>query len=326
MQKIRFLKQESVNANTNTTPSKLNVLIKDYMTLTKFTLSFTVVFSCVISYLLSPNTLVSNVTKIIELFVAGLLVTGAANAINQAVEKDTDALMKRTAGRPVAAGRISQQNALIFAYVSGILGVVMMWYCFNAQSAIISAFSMFLYAYIYTPLKKKSSIAVLVGAFPGAFPCLIGWVAGFVAGGDNSWYGGLVLFLIQFLWQFPHFWAIAWVAHGDYTKAGFKLLPSDQGPTKGTAMKAVVYAALMVPVGMLAFVPLGGGHPLNDAGTLAGKISFAIVLICNLFMVVQCIRLYVNMDVKSARRVMFSSYIYLPVVLLALLSAVSKTF
>lgn len=295
------------------------------MTLTKFTLSFTVVFSCVVCYLLSPNTIVSNVTKIVELFVAGLLVTGSANAINQAVEKDTDAMMKRTANRPVAAGRISQSSALIFAYTIGILGVAMMWYCFNGAAAFISAISLFLYAYIYTPLKKKNSIAVLVGAFPGALPCLIGWVAGFVDGGDNSWYGGLVLFLIQFLWQFPHFWAIAWVAHADYSKAGFKLLPSDKGPTKSTALRTVIYSALMVPVGMMAFVNFGG-RPLNDFGSLAGKVSFVIVLLCNLFMVVQSLRLYVNMDVKSARRVMFSSYIYLPIVLLALLSAVSKNF
>lgn len=319
MLNTRFLNKE------NSISYRLSASVKDYMALTKFTLSFTVVFSCVISYLLSPNTLVSNVTKIVELFVAGLLVTGAANAINQAVEKDTDAMMKRTANRPVAAGRISQQNALLFAYITGILGVAMMWYCFNPQAALLAAFSLFLYAYIYTPLKKKSSIAVLVGAFPGALPCLIGWVAGFVPGGDNSWYGGLVLFLIQFLWQFPHFWAIAWVAHSDYTKAGFKLLPSDKGPTKSTALRAVIYAAMMVPVGMMAFVNFGG-RPLNDFGSLAGKVSFVIVLICNLFMVVQCLRLYVNMDVKSARRVMFSSYIYLPVVLLALLSAVSKNF
>ncbi|ANI90789.1 protoheme IX farnesyltransferase [Arachidicoccus ginsenosidimutans] len=294
------------------------------MALTKFTLSFTVVFSCVICYLLSPNTEVLAI-KIVELFVAGMLVTGAANAINQAVEKDTDALMKRTAKRPVASGKISQQQAMIFAFVTGATGVAMMWYCFNLQSALLSAFSLFLYAYIYTPLKKVSSVAVLVGAFPGAFPCLIGWVAGFVDGGNNSWTGGLILFLIQFLWQFPHFWAIAWVAHGDYSRAGFKLLPSDKGPTKSTALQSIVYAVMMIPVGMLAFADFGKGS-LNDINTLRGKVSFIILLLCNIGMVVQCVRLYINMDVKSARRVMFSSYIYLPIVLLALLFAANKNF
>lgn len=309
----------------NSSTLRVSASVKDYMALTKFTLSFTVVFSCVICYLLSPNTQVSDVLKVIELFVGGMLVSGAANAINQAVEKDTDAVMKRTAKRPVASGRISQQQAMTFAAVIGIMGVALMWVCFNWQSALLSAFSLFLYAYIYTPLKKVSAIAVLVGAFPGALPCLIGWVAGFVEGGDNSWSGGLVLFLIQFLWQFPHFWAIAWVAHGDYAKAGFKLLPSDKGPTKITALQAVIYSVMMVPVGMLAFANLGG-RPLNDINTVAGKISFVILLICNLGMVVQSIRLYVNLDVKSARRVMFSSYIYLPIVLLALLFAVNKNF
>ena len=146
---------------------------------------------------------------------------------------------------------------------------------------------------------------MLIGAFPGALPCLIGWVAG----NDDFSAGGWALFGIQFLWQFPHFWAIAWVAHTDYSKAGFKLLPSDKGPTRFTAMQTVMYAVLMIPVGILPYY-FG----------IAGKTSMWIVLVCNLFMVVQCLRLYKGMDVKSARRVMFSSYIYLPVVLLALLA------
>jgi protoheme IX farnesyltransferase len=144
----------------------------------------------------------------------------------------------------------------------------------------------------------------LVGAFPGALPCLIGWVAGT---GEFS-IGGWILFGIQFLWQFPHFWAIAWVAHNDYSKAGFKLLPSDKGPTKFTALQSVTYALIMIPGGILPYY-FG----------ISGLVSLWIVLICNLFMVVQCVRLYVEMDVKAARRVMFSSYIYLPIVLLALL-------
>lgn len=143
-----------------------------------------------------------------------------------------------------------------------------------------------------------------MGAFPGALPCLIGWVAGT---GEFS-AGGWILFGIQFLWQFPHFWAIAWVAHNDYSKAGFKLLPSDKGPTKFTALQSVMYSLIMIPFGILPYYY----H-------ISGYVSLWIVLICNVFMVVQCIRLYIQMDVKAARRVMFSSYIYLPIVLLALL-------
>lgn len=271
----------------------------------KFTLSFTVVFSCVICYMLAPKVAAYDWGMIIILTVAGLCVTGSANAINQAVEKDTDAQMKRTSTRPVAAGRMSQRTAYTFAIVTGIVGVAMMWYFFNLSSALLSAFSLFIYAFIYTPLKKVNSIAVLVGAFPGALPCLIGWVAG----NDDFSLAGWSLFLIQFLWQFPHFWAIAWVAHTDYSKVGFKLLPAKEGPTRFTALQSIMYAVLMVPIG---FLP----HYFH----LTGEWSMWVVLVANIFMVVQCVRLYQNMGVPAARRVMFSSYIYLPIVFLALLA------
>ncbi len=280
--------------------------IKDYKELTKFTLSFTVVFTCVICFLLVPNN-GYNLKMISLLFVAGMLICGSANAINQAVEKDTDAQMKRTANRPVAAGRMRESEAMIFAFFAGIIGCMMMWYFFNLSSALLSAFSLFLYAYIYTPLKKINSISVLVGAFPGAFPCLIGWVAGFY-NQDILWTGGWFLFAIQFIWQFPHFWAIAWVAHQDYSKVGFKLLPSKEGPTRYTAIQAIMYSVLMIPIGIL---PKMVG--------LTGNVSMWVVTVANIFMVVQCFRLYKQMDVKAARRVMFSSYIYLPIVYLALL-------
>ena len=255
--------------------------------------------------MLAPTVKEYNWTMILLLTFAGLCITGSANAINQAVEKDTDALMKRTAQRPVASGRMTQQTAYIFAIVAGFIGVAIMWKYFNISAALLSAFSLFLYAFIYTPLKKINSIAVLVGAFPGALPCLIGWVAG----NDDFAYAGLVLFLIQFLWQFPHFWAIAWVSHTDYSKAGFKLLPADKGPTKFTALQSIMYSVLMVPIG---FLPRYIG--------LTGSVSMWILLIANIFMVVQCLRLYQNMGVPAARRVMFSSYIYLPIVYLALLA------
>lgn len=279
--------------------------VKDYMLLIKFTLSFTVVFSCVICYLLAPKVVAYDWYMILLLFLAGMLITGSANAINQAVEKDTDAMMKRTSKRPVANGNMSQNEAYTFALIAGLVGVGMMWYYFNFSSALVSAFSLFLYAFIYTPLKKINSIAVLIGALPGALPCLIGWVAG----NDDFALGGWVLFGMQFLWQFPHFWAIAWVAHADYTKAGFKLLPADKGPTKFTAIQTIMYSFLMIPIGMVPYF-IG----------LTGITSLWIVLACNLFMVFQSARLYKEMDVKAARRVMFSSYIYLPIVLLAMLA------
>ena len=285
----------------------------------KFTLSFTVVFTCVICYQIAPNIIVFDWWNILILTFAGLCITGSANAINQAVEKDTDAQMKRTANRPVASGRMSQQTAYAFAIIAGIIGVCLMAYQFNTLSAVLSALSLFLYAFIYTPLKKVNSIAVLVGAFPGAIPCLIGWVAAtneinpvasfIVDGKTYSNAGGYALFLIQFLWQFPHFWAIAWVSHTDYSKVGFKLLPADKGPTKFTALQAVMYAVLMVPIG---FLP--------NYFKITGEWSMWVVLVANIFMVVQCVRLYQNMGVPAARHVMFSSYIYLPIVYLALMA------
>ncbi len=285
----------------------------------KFTLSFTVVFTCVICYQIAPNIVVFDWLNILILTFAGLCITGSANAINQAVEKDTDAQMKRTANRPVASGRMSQKTAYAFAIIAGIIGVGLMAYQFNTLSAVLSALSLFLYAFIYTPLKKVNSIAVLVGAFPGAIPCLIGWVAAtneispiaqfIVDGKTYSNAGCYALFLIQFLWQFPHFWAIAWVSHTDYSKVGFKLLPADKGPTKFTALQAVMYAVLMVPIG---FLP--------NYFKITGEWSMWVVLVANIFMVVQCVRLYQNMGVPAARRVMFSSYIYLPIVYLALMA------
>jgi len=283
----------------------LKQTLTNYAQLMKFTLSFTVVFTCVICYMLAPKVMTYDWSMILLLTFAGLCITGSANAINQAVEKDTDAQMKRTANRPVASGRMSQQTAYTFAIITGVLGVAIMWKYFNFSSALLSAFSLFLYAFIYTPLKKINSIAVLVGAFPGALPCLIGWVAG----NDDFAYAGLALFLIQFIWQFPHFWAIAWVTHADYSRVGFKLLPAKEGPTRFTAIQCIMYAVLMIPIGFLPYY-------LN----LTGQVSMWILLVANIFMVVQCIRLYQNMGVPAARRVMFSSYIYLPIVYLALLA------
>jgi len=278
--------------------------LRDYSQLIKPSLSIMVVFSSVISYLLAPKVVEYDWKMIVLLFVAGLLVTGSANAINQVVEKDTDAMMKRTAKRPVAAGRMGEAEGWAFAIIIGVIGVFMLGNFFNWLSAGIALFSLFLYAFIYTPLKKVSSISVLVGAVPGALPCLIGWAAG----NDALSTGGWVLFLLQFMWQFPHFWAIAWIAYKDYAKAGFKLLPNELGPTKYTAIQTIIYSLLLIPVGIIPYF-IG----------MSGTISLAIVTIANFFMVWRCVQLYKNMDVPSARRVMFSSYIYLPIVLLALL-------
>lgn len=290
---------------TNSTSFALASKVKDYFLLIKFTLSFMVVFSTVISYLLAPN-IRFDLLQVLLLFTGGMLVTGSANAINQLLEKDTDAMMQRTAKRPVASGRMSVNEAWVFAGITGTAGILIM-YSFSAEAAWLSLASLILYGFIYTPLKKVNSIAVLVGAIPGALPCLIGWVASFGEGNENSWTGGWIMFAIQFLWQFPHFWAIAWIAHKDYSKAGFKLLPSDKGPTRFTAVQSVMYSALMIPIGILPYMY----H-------ISGITSMWIVLGCNLFMLYASVMLLIKMDAGAARKVMFSSYFYLMIVFLSL--------
>lgn len=271
-----------------------------------------VVFSSVISYLLAPKVVEYNWRMILLLFAGGMLVTGSANAINQVVEKDTDARMKRTAKRPVAAGRMSVSEGWIFAVITGAAGVYILWHYFNGLSAGLAAFSLFLYAFIYTPLKKVNSIAVLMGAVPGALPCLIGWAAG----DDRLSAGGWILLAFQFFWQFPHFWAIAWVAHRDYSAVGFKLLPANEGPTKFTALQTVAYSLLLVPVSLLPFY-----SGMCSFEPLVGKIAVGVIILANLFMIGRCLTLYKKMDVAAARKVMFGSYMYLPLVFFALLAS-----
>jgi protoheme IX farnesyltransferase len=283
----------------------LTLLVKDYFQLIKFTLSFLVVFSTVISYMIATD--YRHLPDVILLFLAGMLITGSANTVNQIAEKDSDALMKRTADRPVASGRMSVAHATGFALVTGVAGLLIMLLKFNWQSSLIGLASLFIYGFIYTPLKKVNSVAVLVGGLPGALPCLIGWVAAFYDS-PIEWTGGWVIFAIQFIWQFPHFWAIAWVAHQDYSKAGFKLLPSEKGPTKFTAVQTIMYSTLMLPIGVLPYY-----------FNISGITSLWILMACNLAMIALSIRLYLKMDVASARRVMFSSYFYLAVVFMALL-------
>jgi len=289
------------NEEKSGTASIIRNKLKDYQQLMKFTLSFTVVFSSLVSYLMVPD-IEFDIISVLLLFAGGMLVTGAANAINQIVEKETDAKMKRTASRPVASGRMHIDEAATFSVVAAVFGIFIIGLWFNWMAAGISAFSLFLYGFIYTPLKKVHSISVLVGAIPGALPCLIGWAAGDPSLGIGGW----VLFALQFFWQFPHFWAIAWVAHEDYSSAGFKLLPDVGGPTKYAAVQAILYSVLLIPIGVMPYV-FG----------MSGMVSMIIVGIANLTMFWQCVRLFREMNVKAARRVMFGSYFYLPIVLLS---------
>lgn len=262
-----------------------------------------VVFSSVVGYLLVPG-IGFNLVKVLTLFAGGLLVSGAANTINQLLEKETDKLMARTAVRPLPAGRMSETEAIILAVVTGVSGLVILALGFNLLCAGLSLLSLVLYGFVYTPWKKWNSLAVLVGAVPGALPLLIGWAGGANEIGNGGW----ALFAIQFLWQFPHFWAIAWIGHKDYTRAGFKLLPAGGEPNKLIALQAVLYTLLLIPAGLLPYY-LG----------ISGQSSAIIVLLVTLFFLYRAINLYRKADVPAARKLMFGSYIYLMIMQFALL-------
>lgn len=272
--------------------------LQDYVQLTKLRLSSLVVFSAIMGYIIGTGVDFSWQT-ILLLSVGGFLVTGSSNAFNQVIEKDLDKLMDRTANRPLPAGRMSVTEALIGAFAMGISGTVILWVGINPLCGILSLLSLFLYTLVYTPSKKITPFSVLIGAFPGAFPPLLGWVAARNEIGLEA----LVLYAIQFIWQFPHFWAIAWILHDDYQKAGFKMLPAGSGRTKSSAFQTLVYSICLVPMG---FVPGLFGFT-NMFTTLA-------MVICGILFTMQAVRLFNRCDMKSAQRLMFASFIYLPVV------------
>ncbi|WP_232516268.1 heme o synthase [Chitinophaga caeni] len=277
---------------------------KDYFQLMKFTLTFLVVFSCVVSYLLVPG-VEFTLVEVLLLFLGGILVSGSGSIVNQIIERDSDKLMARTANRPLPAGRVSVTEASILAFITGIAGILVMGLVFNWLSAGLSLLSLVLYGFVYTPWKKWNSFAVFIGAIPGALPPLIGWVAG--AGEFSE--GGWAMFAIQFLWQFPHFWAIAWVAHNDYTKAGFKLLPAGTGPSRYIAIQSTLYTLLLIPAGVAPYFL-----------KLSGAIGAVVTILAGLFYLYRAVMLVKNADVPSARRLMFGSYIYLAVTFLAILA------
>ena len=281
---------------------------RDYNQLLKPNLSGMVVFSSVIGYLMAPNVhfVWNNMglwQDIITLFLGGMLVTGGANTINQILERESDMLMKRTRTRPLPEGRMGQTEAWIFAIVTGIAGSVLLSLKFNPLAGILSFISLLLYAFVYTPMKKVHPVAVLIGAIPGALPPLIGWVAATGSLGVGGW----VLFSLQFFWQFPHFWAIAWVAFDDYNQAGIRMLPTKEKDTRFTGIQCMLYSLVLIP---LATLP----HMMG----LIGVVGMWVCMLGGGMYFIASIIFYLKNDHKSARRVMFASFIYLPVVLLAL--------
>jgi len=272
----------------------------DFSKLIKTRLTSLVVFSASISFLIGSRAN-GHIVWIdwVKLIIGGFLVTSAANAFNEIIEKDLDKLMKRTMDRPIPSGKMTTGQALVLGLGMGMAGTYLLG-SLNLLTGLLSVFSILLYAFAYTPLKRKSPIAVFVGAIPGALPPLIGYVAAQVHGRIDEI--AIILFSIQFIWQFVHFWAIAWVLDDDYKLAGFRLLPSGKRDLT-SAVITFIFAIVLVPVSLLPTIYGYGGY-------WVGGVS----LMCSLVFLYQSFMLLRTRQIPEARKLMFGSFFYLPVV------------
>lgn len=271
--------------------------------LLKVRLSLLVAFSCAFGYGLATQGHV-NWTTLLMVTLGGFLMSGASIAINQVIERDLDKLMTRTMNRPLPTGRLTISEALGFATVCFALSLALLIYFTNPITVVLSVVSMLLYSFVYTPMKRVGPFAVFVGAIPGALPPLLGWTA---ATGTIS-HEALIIFGIQFIWQFPHFWAIAWLADDDYRKAGFKLLPSGGGKDINTVIQIMIYTMFLIPLGLL---PAKFG--------ITGIDSAIVATVCGVAFFAQTFSLMKTGSQQSARRIMFGSFLYLPIVQIAFL-------
>lgn len=270
--------------------------------LLKFRLAALIAFSGAMGYCLGANEV--SWEKLVLFILASIGITGAANIINQIIEKDLDKQMKRTMSRPLPSGRITVNQAIVWCVILAVGSLTIFAVVFNMMSALLSLLSMVLYGFVYTPLKRVGPIAVFVGAIPGAFPPMIGWVAA-----TNHF--GLepgILFAIQFFWQFPHFWAIAWVLDDDYKRAGFKLLPANGLKDSDTTLQIMIYTLFLIPVGWLPY-KLG----------MTGINSAFVATVFGVLFLAQTFHLMRKCTDKTARELMFGSFIYLPIVQIAFL-------
>ena len=267
-----------------------------YVELIKLKLTLAVVFSGVFGYCLASQSVVW--WKVVVLVIASIAITGAANIINQIIEKDSDRFMKRTAVRPLPTGRATVTEAAWVSLVLFSISVFLFVYTFNIRAASLAVLSLLLYGFVYTPLKRRGQVAVFIGALPGAFPPMIGWVA---ATNQFGWEPG-ILFAIQFFWQFPHFWAIGWLAFDEYKKAGIQMMPG-KAKDADTALRIMLYTLFLVPVGWLPYM-LG----------MTGIHSAFIAMIGGILFLAQTFHLMRTCTDKAALQMMFGSLIYLPVV------------
>ncbi|MEL6306346.1 MAG: heme o synthase, partial [Bacteroidota bacterium] len=265
----------------------------------KAKLALSVLFSSIAGYFLGAFQI--DFYEVFLLAFGGYCMVGASNAYNQVIEKDLDALMKRTKNRPIPAGRMSVNTALAIAIAMTLMGVVAL-YILNPKTAMFGAISIFLYTSVYTPLKTKTPLAVFVGAIPGAIPFMLGWVA---ATNDFGIEPG-TLFMIQFFWQFPHFWALGWMLDDDYKKGGFKMLPTGKKDT-GTALQIILYTIWMI---VISIMPAFG-----FTGRLILSLPAAgLILACGLVMLFFAFKLYEKRDNTAARRLMLASVTYISVI------------
>lgn len=269
---------------------------KAYVELIKLKLTLAVVFSGLFGYCLAANTVVW--WKLIVLTIASIAITGAANTINQIIEKESDKVMKRTAGRPLPTGRLTVKEASIFAFILFSISCYLFVEVFNVRAAALAVLSLLLYGFVYTPLKTKGQVAVWVGALPGAFPPMIGWVA---ATNHYGWEPG-ILFAIQFFWQFPHFWSIGWLAFDEYKKVGIQMMPGDSKNTD-TAFRIMIYTLFLIPIGWLPYM-LG----------MTGINSALVAMVGGILFLAQTFHLMRTCTDKAALQMMFGSLLYLPVV------------
>lgn len=279
----------------------LDVKIKACIELIKLKLTLAVVFSGIFGYCLAIDSV--NWWKIAILGIASISITGAANIINQIIERDSDKMMKRTATRPLPTGRLTVREACMFAFVLFSVACFLFVEFFNIRAAALAVLSLLLYGFVYTPLKRKGQVAVFVGALPGAFPPMIGWVA---ATNQFGWAPG-ILFAIQFFWQFPHFWAIGWLAFDEYKKAGIQMMPGN-GKTAETAFRIMIYTLFLIPVGWLPYM-------LN----MTGINSALIAMVGGILFLAQTFHLMRTCTDRAALQMMFGSLLYLPIVQIAYL-------
>lgn len=277
--------------------------VKALIELLKIRLSLLVSFSCAFGYALAAQGQ-PNYYHLAMVTLGGFLMSGASVGINQIIEKDLDKVMKRTMNRPLPTGRLTVQEAWWFSILCLGLSAWLLWNFTNPLTVTLSLISMILYSFVYTPLKRVGPVAVFVGAIPGALPPLLGWTAATGAIADEA----LIIFGIQFIWQFPHFWAIAWIADDDYRKAGFRLLPSGGGKNLNTAIQIMIYSMFLIPLGLL---PAKFG--------ITGIDSAIVATICGVAFFAQTFSLLKTGSRKSAMRIMFGSFLYLPIVQIAYL-------